>query len=563
MAKVVQQKNDDSYTHAIAPQAENKTAHTVPAGRRIAAALLGLLLAATPLSATANEAPRIVQQDGRFALMVEGHPFLMLGGQIHNSSSWPTELPQVWRSMEELHANTLEAPVYWEQMEAREGQFDFSNVDQLLQGAREHHLHLVLLWFGTWKNGNMHYVPSWVKQDPKRFPHVVRADGQPIDVLSPLGEQTLAADRRAFVALMRHLKAVDGEQHTIVMVQVENESGNVGSVRDYSPAANRLFDGPVPADMLRAAKATAGNWRQVFAGEADEVFQVYYQARYVNAIAEAGKHEFEIPLYINVWLSYPVNELAQRQIPSPGIGYPSGGAVQSQLALWKALAPALDAIAPDMYSSDPEFYRSVLQTYHRPDNPLLIPETGRSDEFAKFFYSALGSGALGFAPFGVDEKGWNITGDTPWKAHGANFALFQPMAREIAQLEFEGKIKTAIEAPGQSTQEIDLGDWQATVSFGFPQQDGRTAPGTRDAHGAVLIARLGTDQFLVTGRDVSVIFHLPGKKPWMNSQFLNVEQGSYQQGVWTPTRLWNGDETDRGLCFYQNPEVVQVRMNRF
>lgn len=526
--------------------------------------IVALLFVWTSLQvAKAVEAPKIVQKDGRFALFVEGKPYLMLGGQIHNSSAWPSELPQVWQSMEALHANTIEAPVYWEQIEPQEGHFDFDYVDQLIDGARAHNLHAVLLWFGTWKNGNMHYVPSWVKEDSKRFPHTIRPDGEPIDVLSPLSRNTLEADKAAFVALTRHLKQIDGDRHTVLMIQVENESGNVGSIRDNSDAANQEFERQVPADLLAAAQKSSGSWRQVFGGDADEIFQVYHQAKYINEIASAGKREFDIPYSINVWLNYPAGELPQRQLPLPGIGYPSGGAVQSRVGLWKALAPAIDVIGPDLYSSNSRFILSVLQTYRRSDNPLLIPEVGRDDDYGKFFYYALGAGAIGFTPFGVDQTGWNILGDIPWKAHARNFELFHPMADKIARLEFEGKVKTAVEEPGRSEQEIDFGSWQATVAFGFPQSDGHTAPGTRDAHGAVMVAQLGPDEFLVTGTGASVVFHLPGKQPWMRSQFVTVEQGRFEQGVWKPIRLWNGDETDRGLCFHDKPEVVRVRMGRF
>src|SRR5215469_12962756 len=130
-------------------------------------------------SAFAVEAPRIEKKDGRYALMVDGEPYLVLGGQIHNSSAWPSELPQVWNSLADLHVNTVEAPVYWEQFEPQEGRFDYANVDQIVEGARAHDLHVVLLWFGTWKNGNDHYVPAWVKADTKRFPRVIRFDGEP------------------------------------------------------------------------------------------------------------------------------------------------------------------------------------------------------------------------------------------------------------------------------------------------------------------------------------------------------------------------------------------------
>ncbi len=510
-----------------------------------------------------EEGPRLVEKDGRHALLVDGRPYLILGGQIHNSSGWPSELPQVWKSMADLHANTVEAPVYWEQLEPQPGAFDFKNVDAILEGARAHDLHVVFLWFGTWKNGNMHYVPAWVKSDTTRFPRVIRRDGEPIDVLSPLSHNTLDADKTAFTALMRHLKQADGSQHTVLLIQVENESGNIGSVRDFSEQANREFNGPVPADLISATGKQPGTWSQVFGSEADEIFQAYHQAKYINEIAAAGKREFDIPYYINAWIDYPAAELAQRQIDQPGIAYPSGGAVQKLVGLWRKLAPSIDMIGPDIYTDDSRSYRETIGAYLRPDNPLWIPETGRGDSFAKFFFYALGDGAIGFSPFGVDQSGWNILGDHPWTAHARNFALIAPMDRELAQLEFDGKVKTAVEEPGQATQELDFGGWQATVAFGFPQHDGRRAPGTQDAHGAALVAQLGPDEFLVTGVDASVVFHLPQKQPWIRSQILTAEEGSYEKGVWTSIRLWNGDETDRGVCFDGKPVVVRVKMQRF
>ena len=409
----------------------------------------------------------------------------------------------------------------------------------------------------------MHYVPDWVKADTKRFPRTIRPDGEPIDVLSPNSRNTLEADKAAFVALMRHLKQIDNEQHTVLLIQVENESGNIGSVRDNSAEANKEFAGQVPADLLAAEHKQAGTWSQVFGSEADETFQAYHQAKYINEIAAAGKAEFAIPYYINVWIDYPLPMLPQRQVAVPGIVYPSGGAVQKLVGLWRALAPSIDMIGPDIYTNDSPFYRLTMAAYHRPDNPLWIPETGRDDSFAKFFFYALGDGALGFSPFGVDQTGWNILGDQQWKAHANNFALIEPMSREIALLEFEGKLKTAVEEPGQTAQEIDFGGWQATVAYGFPQPDGGRAPGTKDAHGAALVAQLGPDEFLVTGVDASVSFHLPGKLPWIRSQILSAEQGTYENGVWKPLRRWNGDETDRGLCFYEKPEVVRVKLGRF
>jgi hypothetical protein len=516
-------------------------------------------------SLSAAEAPRLVQKDGRYALLVDGRAYLILGGQIHNSSAWPSELPQVWESLAALHANTIEAPLYWEQFEPEPGKFDFTNVDVLLREARAHNFYVILLWFGTWKNGNMHYVPAWVKNDTTRFPRVIDQDGEPIDVLSPLSRNTLEADKSAFAALARHLNEVDNPQHTVLLLQVENEPGIMGSVRDFSPEANKEFAGPVPPNVLAATHRQRGTWREVFGSEADEIYNAYRLAIYINEIAAAGKREFNIPYYVNVWVKDPATGTPQRQLDHPGFGYPSGGAVQKKVLidLWRGLTPSVDMIGPDIYFDDLSYYRDTLQAYSRPDNPLWVPETGRSDGFGKFLFYALGMGAIGFAPFGVDQSGWNITGEEAWTAHPRNFAILAPLAHEIAQLAFDGQLRTAVEEPGDTKQELDFGAWQATVEFGLPRADGRLAPGTKDTHGAAIVAKLGPDEFLVTGLDATVLFHLPGKKPWKRSQIVTAEQGKYEKGVWKRIRLWNGDETDYGLWFHQKPEAVRVKMQRF
>lgn len=522
-----------------------------------------MFLAGACSAAIAAEAPKIVQQDGRYALMVDGRPYLVLGAQINNSSSWPSALPKVWPAIADMHANTVEAPVYWEQIEPRPGAFDFTNVDDLVHQAREHHVHLILLWFGTWKNGQMHYVPTWVKTDTTRYPRMINSHGDPIDVLSANSTANRDADKAAFAALTKHLQSVDGDLHTILMIQVENESGAIGTVRDYSKAADLQFAQQVPARLTAALHKQPGTWTQVFGPDADETFQAWYHARYINAIVKAGKAEFNIPMYVNVWVSYPAAELPERRVTFPGINYPSGGPVQKMIDLWKAAAPAINVIGPDIYSDDSGFYRELLQTYARPDNPLWIPETGSGDSFAKFFFYALGKGAIGFSPFGVDRTGWTYAGDAGPKAHTENYALIAPMDREIARLNFEGKLKTAVEEPGHAQQELDFGDWQATVSFGFPQPDGRRPPGTADSHGRALVAQLGPNEFLVTGIDARVSFHLPSRLAGQRMNVLQAVQGDYVDGKWQPRRIWNGDQTDRGLNFKHGGEVVHVSLAKF
>ena len=251
--------------------------------------------------------PRSSDKNGRFALLVDGAPYLMLSAQVNNSSSWPAMLPKVWPAVTQLHANTVEVPIAWQQIEPREGEFDFSFLDTLLVQARERQVRVVLLWFGTWKNNGPGYAPEWVKLNNERFPRVVNAKGMRRDSLSPIFPATLEADRKAFVTLMRHLQTVDAE-HTVIMIQVENETGTYGAVRDYSPAAQRLFEAQVPRELVSALGERPGTWAQVFGKNADEFFQAYSIAHFVEQVAAAGKAVDPIPMYVNAALRDPFRD---------------------------------------------------------------------------------------------------------------------------------------------------------------------------------------------------------------------------------------------------------------
>ncbi len=504
--------------------------------------------------------PRLVQKNGRYALFVDDAPFLILGAQVNNSSAWPAMLPQVWPAMEAMHVNTVEIPIYWEQMEPQPGRFDFSLVDVLLTQAREHHVRLILLWFGTWKNGSAHYLPDWMKLQPTEYPNITDADGRPVDSPSPHAPAMLEADIRAFSALMGHLKAAD-TQHTVIMVQVENEPGAWGSVRDFSPEAQRLFDGPVPAPLLAAlGRPTAdqgADWKAVFGDDADEYFHAWSVAHFIGQVAAAGKAVYPLPLYANAALRDPLT-------PGPASTYESGGPTDNVLPIWKAAAPALDLLAPDIYQDEPARYRRALELYHRPDNALLVPETGNRAEYVKYLYVALGHGALGFAPFGMDYTRDGTVPSAPpdnMAAFGRDYAALGPMAREIARLNFEGKVQADAEETGEPQQVFAFHGWQATASYGLPHfGSGGAAPGNPQPVGRFLIAQLGDDQFLVTGASCRITFRPSGPasgKPW---QYLRVEEGQYQDGVFQVRRLWNGDQTDYGLNFGLSPQVLRVSL---
>lgn len=526
--------------------------------------LLTILTIATCFATAsfAQQGPQIVKKNGHYAFMLNGRPFLILAGQINNSSAWPSTMPDVWPVIKGMHANTVEAPVYWEQLEPEPGKFDFSNVDMLVDQARAHHVHLILLWFGTWKNGEDHYVPEWIKTDPQRYPRVINSRGEPIQVLTANSQTNLDADRTAFVALTRHLAQIDGTQHTVIMIQVENESGSIGAVRDHSPAAQKEFDGPVPDVVLQAMHKSPGTWRQVFGFRADEYFQAYSIAKYINAVAKAGKAELNIPMYCNVWIEYPRGYQIRGHL-LPGYDYPSGGPQQLNIPIWKAVATSINILGPDIYTPDRGTEKQVMNSYDRPDNPLWIPETGLGNAFAPEFFYALGKGAIGFSPFGTDQTSWTLKPGQLPKDHAQNYALVEPIDRVVAQLNFEGKLKTAVEEVGKTEETLDFGKWQAFVGFGFPQPDGEQhAPGTPHHNGRALVAQIGPNRFLVTGINARVTFRLAPGQPGQ-IQILKAEQGAYDGTTWKPLRIWNGDQTDRGLNFETLPQYVQIHLGTY
>jgi len=553
----------------------------------IAAALAPLTLMGIGLAAQGQSSehpiPRIVEQDGRYALLVDGAPFLMLGAQSTNSADWPATLPKVWPAIEYLHANTLETPIYWEQFEPKQGQFDYSAVDTILAQAREHDVRLVLLWFGTWKNGSQHYMPEWMKLDPKRYFHVTNRNGELVDSPSPFATASLEADKSAFTAFMQHLKSADSER-TVLMVQVENETGAWGALRDYSPAATKLFEGPVPPEVLKAMDKTSANpqasWHDIFGDEAEVNFHAWAVAKYVQQIAAAGKAAYPLPLYVNAALRDPLKPGA------PGT-YESGGPTDNVLPIWKAEAPAIDILAPDDYNNDPAAYMKVLDLYHRPDNALFLPETIPMAPQARWFFSVLGRQAIGYSPFGLDytrahtaQKGETDSPDSFLEPTAQNYRLVGPMMRDVARLNFEGKLQAVAEEEGVPAQTLHFGDWDAVVSYGAARNG--QAKGNPQPVGRALVAQLGDNQFLVAGYSCRVDFRPAGTEQqrksqhvvpgtgqtpsaqidgqWVHRQFLRVGEGAYEDGAFKFMRILNGDQTDWGLNFASEPEVLRVSL---
>jgi hypothetical protein len=501
--------------------------------------------------------PRLVRQSGKHTLEVDGKPFIELGAQVHNSSGWPRTMEGIWPLLKNLDCNTVEIPVYWEYVEPEPGQFRFDVVDGLVEGARHNDLRLILLWFGTWKNGVMDYAPAWIKQNPAKYPRMQDHLHQEIRVLSPHSRATLEADARAFSALLGHLKEIDGDRHTVIMLQVENEPGSLGSVRDFSEEANRIFAGPAPAALVEALHKKPGAWSEVFGADADEIFAAWHVARYIDEVAAAGKKVYPLPLYVNVWLREQSNFIR------PGEAYPSGGATSNMLDVWKAAAPSIDLLAPDIYISDYVAFRRICDEYRRPDNPLLIPESGAPLPFARYMFYALADfDALGFSPFGIDRYGENGQPKDEARPMQDNYRLLGPLLPLIAELQGTGKLRAAVEEDHITSHLMTFEQFQVLAQFGDVRSGyaGSSAAGTKERSGRALAAQLAPDEFLLAGFDTRVSFRPVAANPRQRAQFVSVEEGTYENGQWKAARRLNGDETFFGVGLPHQGTVLRVKL---
>jgi beta-galactosidase GanA len=499
-------------------------------------------------------------------LIVENEPFLMLAGELHNSSSSSLDyMRPEWKQLAEMNLNTVLTPVSWELVEPAEGKYDFSLVDGLLAQAREQHLHIVFLWLAAWKNGMSGYAPVWVKENIHRFPRVIES-GNPTSILSTLSPALQDADSKAFNALMAHLRAVDAQNHTVLMMQVENEVGVLGALRDHSQVADQAFAGPVPEELMRylvehrkslnqelrvlweqnGAKSK-GTWTEVFgdSARADEIFMAWHYARYVQAVAAAGKRAYAIPMYANAWLGGG---------DTPPGDYPSGGPQPRVLDVWKAAGTALDMESPDLYAAD---FGDWCGRYHRPDNPLMIPETnGGSAGAANVFYAVGEQAVLGFSPFGIDAG-----------LHGDSFPSAQVAAKgreDLANSYAAISEVTPYLVPAQAQGKVHgfvLEKSHPAVDF---VMDGMTVHvrldeifGYRAESGYGLIIEKSPNSFVGVGKGFRVSF-TPRDSGGSNIGLASVVEGHFVNGAWVAGRHLNGDEDDQGNGWRFDQRQVHV-----
>lgn len=494
-------------------------------------------------------------------LIVDGEPFLILGGELHNSSSSNLEyMKPIWTKLTAMGLNTVVTPLSWELVEPIEGKYDFALVDGLLSQARNEHQRIVFLWLASWKNGMSSYAPVWVKQDTKRFPRVVE-HGSEVEILSPLAAATQEADARAYAALMQHLKAADSRDHTVLMMQVENEVGVLGDTRDHSAAADEAFAGPVPDELTRYLKdhrqalyprlrelwdengdKSSGTWVQVFGDSVltDEIFMAWNYGRFVQGVTARGKAAYDIPMYVNTWLAGDDS--------TPG-DFPSGGPEPWVVDVWKAAGSSLDFFAPDLYA---ENFAEWCRRYHREGNPLFMPETrGGTPGAANVFYALGEEAGFGFSPFGIED-------DTDPKGDLAqSYGLLAQLAPLLAQHQGAGDVHGFVLDKSHPSVDFTISGYTLHVTldeiFGFHSQGGFG-----------LIMATGPDEFLGAGKGFRVSFTPRGEGTKVG--IAAVDEGAFDHGKWVPGRRLNGDENDQGKGWrfdQRHLKTERVKLYRF
>ena len=513
--------------------------------RLVATVTLGLGLAAALRAELLGEIPHLRRQGTATQLIVDGKPFLLLAGELGNNTA--TNLAYLdarWPKLADTKLNSVLAAVSWAQVEPVEGQFEFSVLDGVIQGARRHNLRLVLLWFGSWKNGHSTYAPTWVKRNDQRFPRVQNKDGRSIEVLTPFSPENREADARAFAALMKHVKVVDGQTHTVIMVQVQNEIFG----RDRSALATAAHGEPVPAALINyltthkarlipellavweaAGGRTSGTWEEVFGPgvAADEIFMAWHFSSYVGRIAQMGKAEYPLPMFVNSWgWAFPKE------------GQDTNGAPMSDVFdVWRAGAPQIDIVSPDIYDAD---FAKSCELYTRSGNPLLIPETRGfppNDLGTRVLYAFGRHDAIGLSPMGIERPA------KPDPYLVSAYDVIAQLAPLISAHQGDGTMSAVLIGANDMPQILKVGDYTLEASYIMPRvQPPAPPPQPPFPNAAAIIIQTGPEEFFMAGTGVSIRF-LPSFPEPSNVGLATVEEGVFVKGQWTPGRLLAGDDT--------------------
>lgn len=515
--------------------------------------------------------PYIGELNGIKTLFVHEKPFLVLGGEIHNSSSSDLNYMEemVWPALKGLNLNTVILPVAWETVEVQEGVFDFAAVDGLIAQARREKMKLVILWFGLWKNSESYYVPMWVKQDIRTYYRAEDAKGGRIYTISPFCDAAVEKDAHAFSQLMSHIKEVDEQENTVIMVQVENEIGVMGTERDFSPRTEEIYRRAVPeeikalyeGDSRFPANPEGSSWEEVFGEDASELFMAWGYANAIERIAKAGQSVYGLPMYVNAWLE---------QHPwRPGT-YPCGGPIMKVKKMWKHCAPSLFTMSPDIYVS---YVADILDTYTAEDNPLFVPEIRKDPGAVSYLLYAFGKNhAIGVAPFGIEDINTDpeklllpppavlaalnidaaaMSGSQTGPYLAATYDLIDQMKPLYFQYRGTSHMQAFVKRSDTDAGiMLSFDKYDMVVSYTSKEQGKPVASG--------IIFELSRDRFLLTGMSYSVKIY-PKLGSRSEVAIGKIEEGRVENGVFAAERTLNGDERMH-FVLKGMPGAIQIEM---
>lgn len=494
--------------------------------------ILFLILNCLAIGHTLAQNSTLQKQGTATQLVVDGAPFLILGGELGNSSAaCVQDIEHIFLKLERMGLNTVLVPAYWDLIEPVEGSFDFTLTDKVLQQARRNNLKVVFLWFGAWKNSMSCYAPLWFKENYKRFPRAYTRNGKPLEIASAFSEAVYEADQRAFSKWMQHIAATDKEEGTVIMIQIENEIGMLEDARDYSREANKAFNAPVPEEFmtyLQKNKKTLhpqmlkkwesqgckkqGNWQEVFGADiyTDEIFMAWHYAKYVERLAQTARSIYNVPLYVNA----AMNSRGRK----PG-EYPSAGPLAHLIDVWHCGAPSIDMLAPDLY--DNGFIDWTAQ-YKLHNNPLFIPEIGLTDNNGvRAFYIFGEHDAIGISPFSIENGS-----DSPGSPLVQSYAKLKELMPLLTKYQGKGVMKGLL-FDGENKERI-ITDDDLTITarhfFTLPW-DPRATDGSPWPEGGGILLKLSENEYIVAGNGIVLEFAKTSEKQASEARKLLGEDG--------------------------------------
>lgn len=519
--------------------------------------LFTLILTALAWGRPAAQESRLQRQGTATQLMVDGKPFLILGGELGNSSaSCARDIERIFPKLERMGLNTVLVPAYWDLTEPVEGQFDFSLTDKVIEQARKNHLKVVFLWFGAWKNSMSCYAPLWFKENYKKYPRSYTESGKPLEIASVFSEEVFQADHRAFSQWMKHIASIDREEGTVIMIQIENEIGMLESARDHSPAADKAFHSPVPQELITYLKKnkkalhpqmlqkwesqgckTSGNWQEIFGADiyTDEIFMAYHYAQYVERMARTARSIYNVPLYVNA----AMNSRGRK----PG-EYPSAGPLAHLIDVWHCGAPNIDLLAPDLYDNG---FTGWVAQYHRHNNPLFIPEIKLTDnDGVRAFYVFGEHDAIGISPFSIEDGS-----DHPDNSLVGAYRHLKELMPLLARYQGKGVMKGLLFDQQNKERIIEMDDLVLTCRHNFTLPwDPRATDGSTWPEGGGIIIRIDKDEYIIAGNGIVVEFAKKSEKASSESRKALGEDGFAQKGNTGDTpakaRKWTGSRQGIG-----------------